>query len=99
MAMLPTPVSPLPHVNNDMLDETSSSIILPHHQDGYNSSPSPPNTDQRDQNTNNVDQSNYPNKKTRKFVCQYCGRKFLRGEHLRRHETTRTSTQMSELNW
>ena len=88
MAMLPAPVNDVLHANNHMLDGTSPSTISPHHQDDCytHPSPSPPNTDQ----PNSVDQGNNPNTKTRKFGCQHCGRKFLRAEHLRRHEITRT---------
>ena len=92
--MLPAPVSP---VNNRMLDGTSTSIIPPYHQDDYYTRPSL-SPDQQEQSRNKVDQSNDANKKTRKFLCQHCGRKFLRAEHLRRHEITRTLTQMGELN-
>ena len=91
MAMLPAPVNHVLHANSRILDGTSPPTISPHHQDGHTPpSPSLPNTDQQGESTNSVNQSRDPNKRTRRFVCQRCGRKFLRAEHLRRHEITRT---------
>ena len=94
--MLSSPVHRVPHTNEHMLNGTSPSTISPHHQDAYYTHPTPssPNTGQQDESPNRVVRSRNPNKKTRKFGCQCCGRKFLRAEHLRRHEITRILTQM-----
>ena len=73
-----------------MSANTSPLTISPNNQDSYYTlaTPSPPNEDQQDESPNSLEQG--PDKKARKFVCQYCARKFLRAEHLRRHEITRT---------
>lgn len=94
MSLLPAPVNQALRKKHSILDGTSPSTISPLNQDGYHTrpSPSPLNTDDQDVSSNSVDQVNDTNKKTRKFVCQYCGRKFLRAEHLRRHEITRNLT-------
>ena len=80
-----------------MHDNTSPSTISPNNQDGYYTlpTPSPPTEDQQDESPNSLDQG--PEKKARKFVCQYCARKFLRAEHLRRHEITRIYSHPSVL--
>jgi hypothetical protein len=74
-----------------MLDRASTSSILAQHDDGYyRTSESPPNTDGPDESPNSLEHSNEGSQKVRKFICKYCARKFLRAEHLRRHEITRT---------
>jgi hypothetical protein len=89
MTMLPAPVNHVLDANNHILDGTPSTVS-PHHLDSRYTHPTPslPNTDEQDESRNSVNQRN--DKRTRRFVCQHCGRKFLRAEHLRRHEITRT---------
>jgi|SRR5579862_1534514 len=95
MSLLPLPVSQVSRPNNHLMNDNSSpSTISPHQPDGFYAQPSPPspNTDQQDDSPGSAAGSvGRLEKKYRKFSCQYCGRKFLRAEHLRRHEITRTS--------
>src|SRR5271170_2858028 len=99
MSLLPGPVTQVLQSNgtHSMHDNTSPSTISPSNQDGYYTlpTPSPPTEDQQDESPNSLDQG--PEKKARKFVCQYCARKFLRAEHLRRHEITRIYSHPSVL--
>jgi uncharacterized Zn-finger protein len=79
-----------------MHDRISPSTYSPHQQDGYyNPSPPSPVTDQQGESPGSVGQSSDPARKSRKFICQYCQRKFLRAEHLRRHEITRLIDSMN----
>ena len=91
MSLIPGLVNQVLQSNGtySMHDNTSLETISPNNQVGYYTPPfpSPLNENQRDESSNNVGQG--PAKMARKFVCQYCARKFLRAEHLRRHEITR----------
>jgi hypothetical protein len=95
MSLLPPAINTSASIINedndlDMHDGTSPTAISPHDPDGYypNRSPSLPN-EQQENSPNSPKQENEPQEKARKFVCQYCARRFLRAEHLRRHEITR----------
>ena len=92
MSLLPAQVQQHISANHSMHSSTSPSTFSPHQQDSYYTNPTPPSpvTDQQGESPGSVGQSSDPSKKNRKFVCQYCQRKFLRAEHLRRHEITRT---------
>ena len=95
MSLLATPATN-PYAST-MHNRTSPTTISPNQQDGYYShpTPSPQNTDGQDESPQSVGQDGDAKAKTRKFVCQYCSRKFLRAEHLRRHEITRKLSSQS----